>query len=174
MGQLITITGGEADLSEHARRAFRHIASSVSVVAVEHENRSMGITVSTLIAVSLAPPTILISVRSASRFLMALTTGSCFTANILSVDQIDMAAECAAAYDPERAHIERFDRTPDGTPMLPESLVCMECCVTDLIPVHTHTLILGEIISLRFQSEGGSPLLYYQGAYRRIDFGSDV
>ena len=67
------------------------------------------------------------------------------------------------------AGLETF-RLVTETPLLSVALAAFDCRVIATHPVGTHTLFIGEVLAIQNQ-EGGSPLLYFNQAYHKLNDG---
>ena len=57
---------------------------------------------------------------------------------------------------------------PDGSPVADGALVAFECEVEEMIPRHTHMILVGRVVAVADRSEEDRPLLYWQRDYRRL------
>jgi flavin reductase (DIM6/NTAB) family NADH-FMN oxidoreductase RutF len=61
-----------------------------------------------------------------------------------------------------------LNTTPAATdsPILTDCLAFVDCRVVEILPGGDHDVFVGEILAGEYQ--GGEPLLYYAGSYRRL------
>src|SRR5262249_62363791 len=75
------------DLGAEQRELFRRWPAGVSVVVAENEQRRAGLTVSSLVSLSLAPPMVAISLAHVASLYEVLREAGEWTASILSGEQ---------------------------------------------------------------------------------------
>ena len=69
----------------------------------------------------------------------------------------------------EQAEVEagaRFDRTPQGTPILHGALAYLECRLKSAQDAGDHTIFIAEVEEVVVRE--GEPLLFFRGKYRRM------
>lgn len=161
-------TGGPSatDLADRLRRAMRATGASVSAVTTTMADGSWrGATINSMISVTLSPPSILVSLNSASRIHAAVLEHRVFAVNVFAAQHAEIAAVFA---DPTR-HDERFaegDWQADeaGLPILADAAASFACTIAATLPFGTHTIIIGEVD--RVQRRGDArPLVYHDGHY---------
>lgn len=158
--------------AETLRHAMRQWASGVSIVTASHAEHQHGMTVNSFISVSLNPPRVLVSLERGRHTHELVERSGYFGVSILS-DQHQEISERFAGRASETgdrfAGLETF-RLVSDTPLLSEALVAFDCRVVEAHPVGTHTLFIGEVMAVQNQ-EGGSPLLYFNQAYHKVEDG---
>jgi len=150
---------------------FRQIAgqwlTGVAVVtSMEGPARPCGMTMSAVTSLSLAPPQFLICVDQRARTMGAIRNSGYFCINYLRDDQRDLAISFS------RAGNDRFSSltyTPGetGAPVLDGVIAYVECKLHAIHPGGDHWIVIGDAVGGALQ--GGRPLAYYSGAYRRLD-----
>ena len=158
-------------LNDPFRTAMRHLAGAVSVISVGRGNDISGLTATSVSSLSLEPPTILVSINRAASSWPLLNRHGCFGVNVLSDSQADIA-ERFAGRDGLK-HAERFQGADwevleTGAPMLIDALAAFDCKVERIIGHHSHSIVIGEVKSVRIQSHR-RPLLYLRGAFGRFE-----
>jgi len=119
-----------------------------------------GMTLNSLATVSADPATLLICLNRASTTHQVVTAAGRFTVNVLAADQQHLAALFATRADDKFADLD-WERTPVGTPALVGTTARLDCIVTDTYDVHTHTIVIGEVVDA--VARGGAPLLFHRG-----------
>lgn len=151
-------------------RALRHtlgrFATGVTVITTTGEvGEPIGITANSFSSLSLEPPLILWSLGLQSPNLGAFAEGRHFAVNILGAQQEALAMQFARPADDKFASVE-VSTNAEGIPLLADSLAQLECRVEFTRLAGDHLLIVGRV--LRFASEAGEPLLFYQGGFQRL------
>ena len=89
-----------------------------------------------------------------------------FGVNILRLPQQDLSNQYAKKGD----HIlsaDHFEMGASGVPILPATLVSMECELEARYPGGDHLILVGRVLELT-RREPGEPLLFSAGAYREL------
>jgi len=152
-------------------RAFRNtiglFATGVTVVAVEVEGETYGMTANAVTSVSLEPMLVLVCVQKEAHLMAFLRRAEGFSINILSEAQQDLSNYFANLWsEPEPPP---FAFSPWlGTPRLEGAIGVIACRTTEFLEGGDHWIVLGQVIGLYRQENPANPLLYYQGQYRRI------
>ena len=142
-------------------------ATGVTVLTVNGaDSRPLGMTASSLAAVSLVPPLVSVCVDHQAELHDAILASPVFVVNILESGQEALARRFADR------HEDRFDgvgyhRSPEGQVLLDGALAHIECDRFARYPGGDHTIIIGRVIG---GSTGeGRPLLYYRGGYGSLE-----
>lgn len=149
------------------RKALGCFASGVAVMTTtEASGRPIGVTVSAFTSLSLNPPLILFCLDRRTGGLEAFRAGS-FAVNILREDQRELSIRFASRRDDKFAGLECRPGV-SGAPLLPNTLAALECSVERVVDGGDHEIFIGKVEHMEYQT-GGQPLLYFRGAYARID-----
>jgi flavin reductase (DIM6/NTAB) family NADH-FMN oxidoreductase RutF len=162
-----TMAGRSWATGEALRAAMRKTASTVAVVTARGASETRGVTVNTLVMVSLDPPIVSFSVQRHSRMESVLATAEGYVVHILDSDQAPLAHRFAAR---GRSGAEQFEGIETGlhsAPQLPGALATFMCEPYANVPVGDHIAVFGRVIDVE-TSDGSSPLLYHDRAYRRV------
>jgi flavin reductase (DIM6/NTAB) family NADH-FMN oxidoreductase RutF len=153
--------------SREFRDALGQFATGVCVVTASPEGwEPFGMTVNSFASVSLDPPLVLWSLQNDSEMFDAFDKTSRFGVNILRADQQDLSNQYAKKGD-HSLTAEHFEMGDSGTPVMPASLVSMECELEARHPGGDHVILVGRVTSFT-QREAGAPLLFCAGAYRQL------
>lgn len=140
-------------------------ATGVSVVTASDGDHDAGLTVNALLSVSLAPPSVLVSLMDGVDTLPVLHRGGHFGVSLLAADQRHLserfARPCPSA--------EKFEGVPvrrgvTGVALLDGALGTMECRLVRSTAVFDHHLLVGEVVRLELGNDT-SPLLYFRSDY---------
>ncbi|MER7045584.1 flavin reductase family protein [Streptomyces jumonjinensis] len=155
------------------RDAMRHWATGVAVITTESPQGPHGMTVNSLLSVSLDPPTLLISLKRGSRTGGVIERTGRFTVNVLTAGQRALADRFTRRRVPGEGEFEgvRHRPSPDGGgPELDGSAVVLTCRMTQRMEVADHTLIVARATGVRVPPADGprGPLLYAGRRYRSL------
>jgi len=152
--------------SDEFRAALGRFASGVTVVTTKDKiGRLHGITVSAFCSVSLEPPLILVCIDKRTGSHGALGEINRFVVNVLREDQ-QYYSDLFASQLPHKFDEIEYTESADGTPILKDALVNMECRLVNSHDNGDHTIFVGEI--LESYVTDGKPLIYFHGSYRKL------
>ena len=150
--------------------AFRSIAGQwlTGVAIVTSRNAAgapVGLTMSAMTPLSLAPPMFLICLDLASGTLLAIEASKSFAINFIGRDG---AAVCKSF---ARKGGDKFSGVPSrigevGLPILDEAIAHVECVLHDCFIAGDHKIIIGLAVSGDVSE--GEPLAYFRGAFQQL------
>jgi flavin reductase (DIM6/NTAB) family NADH-FMN oxidoreductase RutF len=144
------------------RQAMGHLVSGVAVVSTAAARRPDGMTVSSLISVSLDPPLLLVSLASGARTTGAVAAAGRFAVSLLSAGQEMIARRFAAS------GTDHFGDLPvtygeHDVPIVPNALVHLECTVERTMEAGDHVLVIGKVC--RICQRDGEALAFHGGLF---------
>jgi flavin reductase len=145
---------------------MRRFPFGVAVVTVDAEGERLGLTVGSLLSLSLEPPLVGVAIsRQAALHELLRSTGA-FAASLLGEGQEGLAAHFARGVPPIAlwTGIAARPGAATGAPLLDGSLGWIECRTSAEHPVGDHTLFVGEVLSVEHGSPA-RPLVYVDRAY---------
>lgn len=146
------------------RRVMGRFATGVTVVSFLRAGKPVGMTVNTLLSVSLDPPLVLVSVRETSSFVGSVGIGDRYGISILSERQGHLGPHFSRQ---AKRHAEvRFEEHGD-IPLVADSLAQMVVRVVDIHPAGDHLLFIAEVEHLAHGPEA-QPLIFFSGRYKKI------
>lgn len=127
------------------RSIFSGLPSGVTVVTTLDEAGSpVGLTVSAVMSVSLAPPLLAVCLQNAKYTLQAIQSRGCFAVNFLASSQSDLSNNFAFG----KFASVTWSRSPHiDAPLLEDVRAHAECSVFRVIDAGDHTIIVGRILS---------------------------
>ena len=143
---------------------------AVTIVTTDGAAGRRGVTVSAAVSISDNPPTVAICLnrnRDENRW---FEENGCFAVNVLVAGQIDLARAFAG-----EGHLDmsaRFDlgkwhELATGAPVLTGARTALDCLVRDVKLVHTHYVVMGEVIAAGDPAKGRA-LTYLDRGYRPL------
>jgi flavin reductase len=152
-----------AAAGEAQKELFRRWPEGVTVVVSEHGGRRAGLTVSSLVSVSLEPPLVSISLaRSASLFEVLDEAGE-WGVSILSGEQEHLARHFARNVPP-LVHWDGIDTRDEDPRLLAGAVGWLVAETVDRLTVGDHVLFVGAVRSLE-PGPGRGSLLYFDRRY---------
>lgn len=146
--------------------AMSELASGVVLVTCRLEGRPWGVTVTAFASVSAEPPTVLVSLCSASTTARAIGASRCFGVSIVAGEHVALARLGSAPGAPK--FLEQFVDTEDdgvASPAVAGALAHLDCELVEEVVVADHTIFVGRVRSARALREG-APLVYHRRDYR--------
>jgi flavin reductase len=144
---------------------MRRFAAGIAVATFVSDGERNGLTVGSLVSLSLEPPLVGISIGRDLALHELLRAAGAFGVSILRGDQADLAAHFARGVPPialwSRAET-RLGAT--GVTLLEGALAWLECRVAAEHPVGDHTFFVGEVVAVE-EGEPGQALLYRDHSY---------
>jgi len=156
--------------AELFKQVMRRWASAVTIVTTSVNDAVYGLTVSGFAGISLDPPLVMVSVGHDQNSHVWLQDGGCYAVNFLTEDQIDLSDRFAGRRPdvPDRFAGVPYHTQASGAPILDGCLAWFDCRVVAAHVVGDHTIFIGEVLAGEVVKEA-RPLLYYDGAYRRLE-----
>jgi flavin reductase len=143
---------------------LRRVPAGVAVLTVEARGQRIGLTVATLVSLSLDPPLVGVAVaRQAAIHELLRAAGAC-SFSLLAADQDDLADHFARGVPPIGMWSGIAVRDGATGPLLAGAVGWLECRVTEELTTGTHTFFVCEVV----QAEPGRdtwPLVRRGGSY---------
>ena len=155
--------------------AMQKIPSSVTVVTTSGKAGRHGATVSAFCSVSIAPPTVLVCLNSASRIARMVESNGLFSINVLNFHHQQLIHRFAGAYDNNLedrfAGIDTLEPILNHAPIL-KDCIALSCNVTQVIQQQTHLVFFGEVVNI--QNPDSNPIVFFKGSAQSLVFNSAV
>lgn len=151
--------------SRSFRKALGCFATGVTVVTTVNpdDNSPVGVTVSAFSSLSLEPPLVLFCLGNKTSSLAAYKDSGRFVINILAEGQRDLSIRFAGRSEDKWAGVVS-EAGAGGVPVLSGCIGNLECKLVNTVDGGDHVIFIGEVETIHYQ-EGGSPLIYFRGAY---------
>jgi 3-hydroxy-9,10-secoandrosta-1,3,5(10)-triene-9,17-dione monooxygenase reductase component len=151
------------------RRLMGRWATGVSVVTAREGAVDAGLTVNAFLSLSIAPPTLLVSLTHEADTTPIIERTRRFGVSVLAADQREISERFARTTPAE----EKFrglavHRAPNGVALLDGALAAWECQVTERIPLLDHVLLVGQVVHQEVGRDA-EPLLFYRSGYASSD-----
>jgi flavin reductase len=154
------------DRGAEQRALFRRWPAGVSVVVAEVDGRRHGLTVSSLVSLSLDPPLVGISVAHQASLHELLRDAGAWAASVLSGDQDHLAQHFARSIPP-LVLWNGIDVRPDDPRLLADAAGWLTARTVDTFVTGDHTFFVGEVESVEVGTAPTS-LSYVHRGYRAI------
>jgi flavin reductase (DIM6/NTAB) family NADH-FMN oxidoreductase RutF len=144
---------------------LRVFPSGVAVLTVDVEEERLGLTVGSLVSLSLEPPLVGVSVSRQASMHELLRRAEGFALSLLAGDQEAVAQHFARGVPP-LAHWHGIATRPGaaGAPLIEEAIGWLECETRAEHAAGDHTLFVGEVLGAE-QGRSAPPLVYVGQQY---------
>ncbi|UZW56407.1 flavin reductase family protein [Sphingobium sp. JS3065] len=147
------------------RNALRGLARSVVIISAAEAGVRYAMSATAFCEVSMAPPSLLISVNKSASISPVLLRGNAFAVNILPSGQEDLANRCAgAAKGEERFATHDWKMSKEGVPFLADCQASLVCQNDTNLDYGTHVIFVGRVLEV-FGDGTRDPLIYLDGRY---------
>lgn len=144
------------------RQSVSHFATGIAVVAcLDDDDAPHGMTINSFVSVSLAPPSVLVSLKPGRTHRLVRRRGS-YGVSVLGGDQQPWSQHFSGKLQPDLRIV--WERRA-GTPVLRDALAWFACEVDSVVQVHDHTLFVARVIDCGHA--GGQPLMFFASHYHR-------
>jgi flavin reductase (DIM6/NTAB) family NADH-FMN oxidoreductase RutF len=154
------------DRGAEQRALFRRWPTGVSVVVAEAGGRRAGLTVNSLVSLSLDPPLIGISLALSASLYEVLREAREWSVSMLGADQADVAQHFALSIPP----LILWDGVAvreDDPRLLDGAVGWLHARTVAEVPAGDHTVFVGEVVSLE-QGPGRGALVYLHRDYHGL------
>lgn len=162
-----------ADLPPVEPARFRALmgrwATGVSIVTAHHTGSDAGLTVNSLVSVTLSPPTVLVSLTTDADTLPVAEASGHFGVSFLAADQRELSERFARTIPrAEKFQGVAVHRGPAGSALLDGHIGAVECRVVGRVLVHDHVLLSGEVLHTE-PGRDAPPLLFFRSGYAHAE-----
>lgn len=137
------------------------------VTTTTADGRPTGLTCNSFSSVSLEPPLVLFSLRTASSLLPTFSAAGSFAINILSQSQDGLSGRFASSKVTDKFEGVAWHAGPLGTPLIDDCLASFECSVHARHEAGDHVVFIGEVKHMAPGSTDHA-LVFYKGAYMML------
>ncbi|MBA3073347.1 MAG: flavin reductase [Anaerolineae bacterium] len=152
------------------REMMRHWVTGVSIVTAELDGKIHGMTVGSLVSISIDPPRICITLANQTRTHKMVTQTGLFGVTLLAYDQQSIADRFAGVIpdDGDRMAGLTILRLSQNIPVIAEGLGEMACRVIHQYEMPTSTLFIGEVLEAR-KEDKSTALVYGNRNYHPLE-----
>jgi flavin reductase (DIM6/NTAB) family NADH-FMN oxidoreductase RutF len=145
---------------------MRRFPSGVAVVTVDADGERAGLTVASLVSLSLEPALVGVAISRQAALHELLRTAGAFALSLLAAGQEAIAAHFARGVPPIALWAGLPTRSGEmtGAPLLDGALGWIECRTVAEHLVGDHTLFVGEVVTVEL-GPPARPLVYVDQAY---------
>ncbi len=150
------------------RLLMRRFPQGVAVLSVDAEGERLGLTVGSLVSLSLEPPLVGVAIGRHAAMHELLRRAGGFALSLLAAGQDALAQHFARGVPPIALwHGIASREGAAGAPLLEGALGWLECRLDREVAAGDHTLFVGEVLSVEL-GEPAPPLVHVDSAYRSL------
>jgi flavin reductase (DIM6/NTAB) family NADH-FMN oxidoreductase RutF len=149
---------------EELRELMRRFPAGVAIVGVDLDGERLGLTVGTLIPLSLEPPLVGFAVRRDAALHELLRRSGGFGVSLLAAGQEAVAQHFARGVPPIAIWEGIEVRDPDGPPLLEGAIGWLTGRVSAEVATGEDTFFVGEVLSVE-EGAPARPLVYVDRGY---------
>jgi flavin reductase len=156
------------------REAMSRLTSGVCVITSEGKAGRLGFTASAVCSVSDEPPTLLICMNRRSEQNAPLKENGVFCVNMLSGGQEEVSslfAGIGGLDTTKRFELVNWEKLATGSPVLTDGVAACDCKISDIHEFGTHSVIFGDILSVRLPSPCSPSLAHFARKYHQLSAG---
>jgi flavin reductase (DIM6/NTAB) family NADH-FMN oxidoreductase RutF len=151
---------------DELRETMRRFAAGVCVVTTTVDEQRFGVTVGSLVSLSLEPPLVGVAIGLQSSFHEPLRIAGRFAVSLLAADQDAMARHFARSGVPPIALWAgvRMHDSALTEPLIADALAWLECSTRAEHDAGDHTIFVGDVLSTELGRDANA-LVYLRGGY---------
>jgi flavin reductase (DIM6/NTAB) family NADH-FMN oxidoreductase RutF len=147
---------------------MRRFPHGVAVLTVDAEGERLGLTVASVVSLSLEPPLVGVAVSEQAAMHELLRRAGGFALSLLAAGQEWLAQHFARGVPPIAMWRDVATREGAvGAPLLAGALGWLECRLADEVATGDHTLFVGEVLAAEL-GEAAPPLVYVGSEYTSL------
>jgi flavin reductase (DIM6/NTAB) family NADH-FMN oxidoreductase RutF len=152
---------------EELRGLMRYWPHGVSVLTVDYEGNRMGVTVSSLVSLSLDPPLVGVSIGKQASLYELLRRAGAWSVSLLGGGQSELARRFASGFPP----LVHWDgvavREGQVAPLIEGAVGWIEARTCAEHDAGDHTFFIGDVISVEY-GPAKSALMYRESTYHQL------
>ena len=155
---------GSVVAGDELRAVMGRFPAGVAVVTVDLDGRKTGLTVASLVSLSLEPPLVGVAIRRDAALHELLREAGAFAVSLLAAEQEGLAQHFARGVPPIALWQGIPTREREGPPQLEGAVGWLDCRTTVEHPAGDHTFFVGEVETAE-TGPGRSPLVFYRQSF---------
>jgi len=149
--------------------AMRQVAGGVFVITTGIGEERTGLTATSAVSLSIAPPTMIVCINREASALPIIRSRGHFCVNVLGARHREVADRFAGRGGTKGvARYAEASWSPlvTGALALDDALASIDCEAEEFIERHSHVIVIGAVRALQVRE--GRPLIYSQGEYAAL------
>ena len=162
----MTTTVPHQTLEEQFRQGMQRVAGTVCLVTASDESRQWyGITATSVVSVSMSPPSLLACVNRASTVFGPIDRQGSFCVNVLAHEHQQHSARFSNPADYEARFMNGDWRSHEDLPYLADAQVALFCDVAQRVVHGSHAVFIGNVRDVLAPAPIREPLIYFNRSY---------
>jgi flavin reductase (DIM6/NTAB) family NADH-FMN oxidoreductase RutF len=159
---------GAVATGDELRALMRRFPAGVAVVTVDVEGERLGLTVGSLVSLSLDPPLVGVSISRQAALHELIKRADAFAASLLGAGQEAHAQHFARGVPPIALWQGIATRVgASGAPLLGDAIGWVECRHRAQYDTGDHSFFVGDVVAVE-HGRPAPPLVFYEQAYRSL------
>lgn len=154
--------------SRQLRDAFGQFVTGITVITATNDGAPVGFACQSFAALSIDPPMVLFCVMKTSNSWKGIKAAGRFCVNVLSEEQESVSSTFGRRGDDKFAEID-WSPSPLGSPVIDGSMAWIDCDIAEVVEGGDHWIVLGRVRNIGPTDLGDRPMLFYRGAYVRLE-----
>jgi flavin reductase (DIM6/NTAB) family NADH-FMN oxidoreductase RutF len=147
------------------KTAMRRFVSSVSIITASDDFKPAGMTASSVISVSMDPPTILVIINQTAGIHDVIRKRGRFCVNLLGHGHGEISRAFSGYVDrADRFQFGSWKQADDGLPVLSDASCSLICDTVVCLSYTTHSIFLGAVREIAL-APSTAPLVYCEGTF---------
>jgi flavin reductase (DIM6/NTAB) family NADH-FMN oxidoreductase RutF len=153
--------------SKEFRRAVGHFVTGVTVIAIDVDGDTRGMTANAFTSLSLDPPLVLFCVAKKAHLGQLIGAATGFSVNILALDQQPLSQFFSGGWKDPAPPPFAFEPWQGG-PKLAGSVAAIGCGVETIHEGGDHYIVIGRVVALHRPEPAAAPLVFSAGRYAAL------
>lgn len=147
------------------RQALSRLAAGTSIVTTyDQDGQKLGLTATSVTALSLDPPLVLVCIDRRARTAAALSAQAAFVVHFLAAEQESLAMQFASPL-PDKFEGVSYQMTANGCARIDGVLASVECAAYQVVPGGDHLIVIGRVVEAQIGGEDAQPLVYFRSQF---------
>jgi len=151
------------EMRNRMREVMRRQTASITILATRSGNERAGILATSVVSISLDPPSVLISINRSSGFYLPVRESRRFSVNWLGATHDPLVSIFSGKLKGEHRFAHGAWHELNGLPILSDARASFLCSVEAGLQYGSHHIFIGHVEEI-FQTEMGASLLWHDGA----------
>jgi flavin reductase (DIM6/NTAB) family NADH-FMN oxidoreductase RutF len=156
------------------RGAMRELSGGVSVITVGAGRDRSGMTATSVSALALDPPTLIVCINKESSTWPLLQRYGSFGVNVLHARHQGIADRFAGrngVKGEQRYGEGQWITLATGASLLADALAAIDCELDEAIDRHSHAIVIGRVKAIHVGEGSEAALMYWRGRYGAFEVG---
>ena len=146
------------------RRTLSHFCTGIAIITSASDGIPVGLTVQSLVSLSLTPPLVGFSPAKTSASWKAIEKTGNFCANILAANQAGLCKAFAVSAADKFSGVDWHPCQRTGLPIIGGSVAYISCMIEASHETGDHYFVVGRVREMQLLRPSAEPLLAYKGA----------